>query len=124
MRPRSSWLQAIAELRRPGDLIICHAQQKVSLNGWQRQQLAQVLIANQTSPVCVLNDFYAGLPIERPLFWGKLVSWLIPLLIIAGFTLLQLWRKVRQSTSGFYYPGMMFSVLLETLLIAAWEGVF
>ena len=123
LRPRPSWLQAITELRRPGDLIICHAQQKVSLDGWRRQRLAQVLITHQPSPVYVLNDFYAGLPIERPLFWGKLISWLIPLLIIAGFTLLQI-SLSQWPESGFYYPGMILSIFLEAIAIAAWEGVF
>lgn len=123
LRPRPSWLDAIAELRRPGDLIICPAQQKISLNGWQRQRLAQVLITHQPSPVYVLNDFYGRLPIERPLFWGKLISWLIPLLMITGFTLFQLWIS-QQSASWFYYPGMILSLFLEVIAIAAWEGVF
>ncbi len=123
LRPRPSWLEAITELRRPGDLIICHAQQKVSLNGWQRQPLAQVLSTYQPSPIYVLNDFYARLPIERPLFWGRLVSWLVPLLMITGFTLFQLWLS-QQTVSWFYFLGMGLSLFLEVIAIAAWEGVF
>lgn len=123
LRPHSPWLEVIAELRRPGDLIVCPAQQQVSLNGWQRQSLAQVLIMRQPSPVYVLSDFYARLPIERPLFWGRLISWLIPLLIISGFTLLQLWVS-QQSDSWFYYPAMILSIFLEVMAIGAWEGVF
>ena len=71
----------------------------------------------------VLNDFYGRLPIERPLFWGKLIAWLIPLLMITGFTLFQLWIS-QQSASWFYYLGMILSLFLEVIAIAAWEGVF
>ena len=123
LRPQANWLPIVAELRRPGDLIVCPAQQKVSLNGWQRQTLAQVLITHQPSPVYALNDFYTRLPIERPQVWGQLISWFVPLLILSGFTLLQLWLS-QQTGSWFYYPAMILSILLEVIAIGAWEGVF
>lgn len=123
LRPQTPWLQTVAELRRPGDLIICPAQQRVSLHGWHWQTLGQLLITLHPSPVYLLNKFYDRLPIERPLFWGRLVSWLIPLLVITGFTLLQLWIS-QWPDSGLYYPMMLLSIFLEVITIGAWEGVF
>ncbi len=120
--PHKSWLKAIAQTWQPGDLIICHAQQRISIDGWRQQPLANWLLDVHSSPVYILNGFYAHLPLETITLWGKTLSVAVPLLTIFLFALLQAWIG-HYRASWLYFPAMILSVLVEIALITAWEGV-
>jgi hypothetical protein len=121
--PRKSWLKAIAQNWRPGDVIVCHDQQRVSPNGWRRQLLGNWLLDVHASPVYILKGFYSGLPLEIFTLRGKALSVGVPLLIIVLFIFLQ--AGISQwPASWFYFPAMILSVSVEIGLIALWEGAF
>jgi hypothetical protein len=113
------WVPAVRACWRPGDLVICHAEQSVGLIGWRRP-LSQVLLGRLSAPVCILSGFYAAdqLVPRNPVM--PIAAWVVPLLIIGLFFWLQA-RIVQLPDSSFESLLLLSSVLIEFCLIWLWH---
>jgi hypothetical protein len=56
-----NWFQAVENIRRRGDVVVCHGEQRFSRWGWGRQVLAQALVARLNLSTYVLSGFYPKL---------------------------------------------------------------
>ena len=110
------WLSQIKAIQRPGDVIVCHIEQRV---GMRRQPLAR-LIAARGAPVWTLSGFYTAgdLPGAGPL--TTLVFWAVSLAVLAGFFWLQV-RLVRMQEDWEHSLLLYLSVLAEAGLLWAWQ---
>ena len=116
----SHWVRAVQGIWRPGDLVVCHAEQTAAARGWRHQPLSQALITALDAPVCILSGFYPKLPSERPNWLVQILAWLPPLAIIVVFFILQV--RITQGTAGWVQTALLcLSVFAEFGLIAAWE---
>jgi hypothetical protein len=113
------WLPAVRHVWRPGDLVVCHDEQRLTA-GLGRHPLAQVLLRRVATPVYVVSGFYPELPDERVRGVAQLGSWLPPAVIIALFFGLQA-RLTRATTGSLQTILFLLTVLIEFALIAAWE---
>jgi hypothetical protein len=113
------WKQACRRVWRPGDLIVCHGEQKVAA-GLGRRPLAEVLLHSLSTPVYVASGFYPDLSDERVRGVAQLGSLLPPAVILALFFGLQV--RLTQATTGSLQTILfVLTVVVEFLLIAAWE---
>ncbi len=112
----SHWLHSVENLRQRGDLIVCHAEQKIPKWGIGRQSLAQALVSQLTLPTCVLSGFYPELPASPPNRLVRLFVGALAMLILAGFFALQV--QIDRETTGWT------SILLLSLTVCAELGLF
>ena len=118
----TDWLGALMPQLCSGDLIVCHAEQKLS--SWRGTlplggQLCQALQA----PVHLLSGFYAGDPAEpahrlgRVVFWGGAVA----ILAVAFWLQVQITALPRNWAESAL---MALSVVAECGLIGLWNRAF
>jgi hypothetical protein len=120
LEPEGQWVQIVRRMWKPGDLIVCHAEQ--ALSGWSlnRTSLAQSLVAALNTPVYVLSGFYPGLPTQQSKSLARLLAWLPPLALLVIFLLVQV--RVTQATRGWIQTVLLcLSAIVEFGLIGAWE---
>ena len=115
----ADWLQALRSIHRHSDLIVCHAEQHLAAGGIRRKPLSHWLAKELNEPVCVLADFYPGLPPDHLNPASRLIADAVPFLILLGFTTLQI--LIHQATRGTASIFLLSaSVLIEYSLIGAW----
>ena len=112
----SDWLQVVKSHHRPGDLVICHAEQSVGRWG-MRRPLSQSLTSALNAPVLALSGFYPEMPTPSSGFVTWLVSWGIPLAIVAGFFWLQVYLD-QALQGGVKLVLLCFSIVVEFSLLA------
>lgn len=113
------WQQAVRRVWRPGDLIVCHSELMVAA-GLGRRPLSQALLHSLAAPVYVVSGFYPDLPDERVSGLVRLGAWIPPVAIVLAFLGLQM--RLTEATTGTLQTVMLiFTVLVEFILIAAWE---
>jgi hypothetical protein len=116
----NDWIRSVQRHSAPGDLIVCHMEQKFLDQGLRRRSLAQTLVSALSVPVCVLSGFYPELPVERPDWLRKVLAWVPPLVTLAVFFILQV--VIARATTAWVQTTMLcLSVVAEFGLIMAWE---
>ncbi len=116
----SDWLQAVRLVHRPGDLVVCHAEQRVARWGFRREPWSQRLRLALNQPVCTLVGFYPNLPSDHVGLLDHLLSLAIPIAIVAVFTGLQILIQLTLTDTA--YTGLMLvSLLVEYGLIGLWR---
>lgn len=120
LRHQNRWEPALQESSRPGDLLVCHAEQRISYNGLKKYPLSEVLLTTFNKPVYVLKGFYPGLRVELSLPIGRWISAVVPIIIIIGFFFLQI-RIDIDKTGWIGKILFMLSILIEAVLIGLWE---
>lgn len=106
----SDWLRVLQEFRRPGDLIVCHAELSAPAWGFGRRPLGQTLVSRLKAPIYLLDGFYPNRPLRQPSKNGLAVL-LASLLTVIVFFCLQV--GVDQQTTGW----------LNTFLLAGLAGI-
>ena len=119
LRHERDWVQAVQNLWQTGDLVVCDAAQ--SLNEWNgRRSLGLTLTSELKVPVCLLAGFHLQTPARRVNPLARLVYGIAPLIIIAGFFLIQV--QLDRVSSGWAHTILMsISVLVELGLIWVWS---
>lgn len=114
------WLQALRSVHRYSDLILCHAEQHLATGGVRRKPLSGWIAKELNEPVCVLADFYPGLPPDHLNPASRLIASAVPFFILFAFTALQI--LIHQATKGTASILLLSaSVLIEYGLIGAWH---
>jgi len=114
------WVRAVQAAYRSGDLVVCHAEQTVSAWRLAHKPLSQVMLSALNSPVYVLSGFYPEKSPEQPNSMARILSWIIPVTIVAGFLWIQV--RIEQLPKDWVYTTLLcISVLVEYILIAIWS---
>lgn len=114
------WESAIQSVWQEGDLLVCHAEQRKSAFGIDREPLAPVLASTLKVPVYALAGFYPELPPELPEGMRQILTTLPLVLIIAVFLVVLI--GIQQFTSGLLQTGLFcLAIIIAYGLIAAWE---
>ncbi|MGH2522405.1 MAG: hypothetical protein ACRDH2_07865, partial [Anaerolineales bacterium] len=114
------WRRSIKAIWRPGDLVVCHAEQTVEAWGVGRKPLSQALVSALNAPVYVFSGFYSELPTPPFSLASRLFSWAIPLAILAGFFWIQV-QIDRLPTDWARTTLFILSVLAEFGLVWIWH---
>ncbi len=110
------WLRRIKPIHRPGDVIICHAEQTTGL---RHRPLSRAL-ESLGGPVWTLAGFYSSRdasphgPLSGVVFWG------VSMVILAAFFWLQV-RMVRLDDDWAHNLLLYLSVLAESGLLWLWQ---
>lgn len=116
------WGKGVRGLWRPGDLVVCHAEQMIpdGFIGMWSKPLGQALVATLNAPVYLLAGFYEALPASTPRRLSQVLSWSIPLLILIGFFMIQV--QIEQQVTGWLRTTLLSaSVALEFGLVGLWN---
>ncbi len=113
----ADWVAAVRVLRRPGDTVVCFASQQVpaGMFGWRWRPLSQALEAELKMPAYVVTD--VALPVERHAGRLRRAAWLVLSLgLVAAFFVLQAWivQAAAGATGSVLLP---LSVIAEFTLI-------
>ncbi len=114
------WVRAVQTAYRSGDLIVCHAEQSVSAWGFVRKPLSRVILSAFNSAVFVLSGFYPEIPSDQPNLTAQILSWVIPVVIVAGFSWIQI--RIEQLPKDWAHTALLsISVVVEYSLIGIWS---
>jgi hypothetical protein len=123
LEPDGDWLRAVHRVWRPGDLIVCHAEQVLSGLSGRPKSLANAIVSALNTPVYVLSGFYPRQASEWSPRLARFLSWLPPLAILVVFFMLQV--RIAQGTTGWVQTALLcLSVVVECGLIGACERFF
>jgi len=114
------WTNAVCEVWQPGDLVVCHAGQTISMPGGTRYPLSVALSNRLGEPVLILDGLYRE-PLHCPRSYVmEVAGWGVALAIIATFGALQIW--ITQHVMGWASQILLIlSVLAEIGLIWIWN---
>lgn len=118
----TDWQRAVRARWRPGDLVVCHAEQMVpsGFAGIWRRPLGQELAAALKAPVYLLAGFYKSLPVPTTRHLSRVLSWSIPVVILIGFFMIQI--QIEQQVTGWLRTTLLSaSVALEFGLVGLWN---
>jgi hypothetical protein len=84
-----NWVKAIQSVYKPGDLIVCHEEQKVATGLGKKTPLNQHLAQQLHLPTNVLSGFYQGETFHIQPLLKSLIFWIGSLVIVLGFSLVE-----------------------------------
>ena len=114
------WVRTVQAAYRSGDLIVCHAEQTVSAWRFAHKPLSHAMLSALNSPVYVLSGFYPEKSPEQPNSTARILSWIIPVTIVAGFFWIQV--RIEQLPKDWAHTTLLcISVLVEYALIGIWS---
>jgi hypothetical protein len=116
-----SWTRGLAELVRPGDVVVCHASQQVRSPFRKGAALDAQILEKVKAPVYVLDGLYPEAVSPHPRRLVRLmVSWGILVGILIGFFVFE--ADVERLASG-WLANVLFMMIfvLEVALIWAWN---
>lgn len=114
------WVWAVKAAYRADDLIVCHARQSVSAWGFVRKPLSHVILSALNSAVYVLSGFYPETSPDQPNSMAQFISWAIPIIIVAGFSWIQI--RIEQLPKDWAHTTLLcISVVVEYSLIGIWS---
>lgn len=114
------WEPLVQSVWQPGDLLVCHAEQSKSILGIRREPLAPALAANLNIPVYAVAGFYPELPPDLPEWISRSLGVVPVVLLLAGF--LAALAAIQRLTTGPVQTVLLcLAVVIEYVLIAAWE---
>jgi hypothetical protein len=107
-------MPVLREIVQPGDLIVCHAEQSPSRWKGQCRMLGWWAVSTLNVPVYVLPGAYAQASPYRMRSALRLLFWIVPVLIVAGFSWIQV--QIGALATGLMHTlvmVMIVSVLIE-----------
>lgn len=117
-----NWLPAVRSIWRPGDIVICLAEQVTGSIFSQQKSLYLALMSTLETPVYVLSGYYRD---QRPGWQRKLILipyWLSFLAIISGFYSFE--ARIYQTEKGLVGTILIFLIFLcEVGLIWIWNSI-
>jgi hypothetical protein len=116
-----SWVQGLAELSRPGDLVVCHSCQHARAMFREDADLADLVVSQINAPVYVLNGVFEDVVAPRPSRWMRqIVLWGILVGILAGFFVFEV--DIDRLATGWMSSVLFILVfVVEVLLIWMWN---
>ena len=114
--PASRWFEKLQEVLRPGDTIVCHAEQVVKHGFLKTVAMPEYLAGILTASVVSVAGFYSPQHTLAKNLLNELLFWLGAIVILAGFTFLEL-----QADTAF--PGFAHKLVLGAILLVEF-GVF
>jgi hypothetical protein len=116
----NNWVDAVCEVWQPGDLVICCAEQTISISGAARYPLWVALSNRLDASVFALTGFYRE-SLRRPRTRATEVAWWgVALALVAAFGVLQAW--ISQHVMGWAHQILLIlSVLAEVGLLWIWN---
>jgi hypothetical protein len=116
------WLKKLNELYRPGDRIACQAEQSVK-NGFLRTlPIGDYLHDTLGITPLEISGFYRPEQVQYRIWLRSLVTWLGFLVILIGFTLLEI-QIDRQLHSAAATLTLIFLVTVEIGILWGWESL-
>jgi len=115
-----SWVDAVCEVRQPGDLVVCHAGQTISVPDAARYPLSVALSNRLDAPVLVLTGLYRE-SLHHPRTRATEAAWWgVALALVAAFGVPQAW--ISQHVMGWAHQILLIlSVLAEVGLLWIWN---
>jgi hypothetical protein len=113
---QADWLALLRSLCQPGDLVICHAEQRAL-----RQPLSQVLANRLGTPLYMLSGNCEPETGDLARLGRQMLFWAGALAVVAGFFWLQV--NLQQQSQGWIQSlVLILSVLTEFGVLAAWNS--
>jgi hypothetical protein len=113
------WLGELRSIQRPGDIVLCHAEQVIGL---RQKPLSRLLDSALDLPVYVIAGYYVPSP-GAPALFRQIFFWTGATAIIAGFFWLQ--AQISQPVGDLARSILLvISVLVEVGSIWAWNSLF
>ena len=107
---QSTWIRAVRQVRRPGDVVVCPAEESpASRKG--RRTLADKVVADLEMPAYLLDGFRPDLDARLPFRLARILAWAAPLSLLALFGGVQI--QIVVQTQGW----------LQTLLLVTTVGL-
>jgi hypothetical protein len=116
------WIKSIHSIVSPGDLIICHTEQKCESGHSKNQLLYTLILSELKQPVYVLNGIYTQIKPLQARWLAQLPYWVILFTIIAGFFLFE--TQIDLVSTGWIEKtlfGILF--LIEVSMIWIWNSI-
>jgi hypothetical protein len=113
------WLERVRASWRPGDLVVCHAEQRAAW-GWTGQTLPQALANGLGTPVYTLTGFCAPEANELEQIGRRVLFWAGAAALTAGFFWLQI-NVQRLAQDWMQTLVLMGTVVVEFSLLAVWN---
>jgi hypothetical protein len=80
-----NWLTGLQGIVQPGDLLVCQAEQKLSMGSFGAQSLAEGLTRVLPYPVAVLTGLWTPTAKSHSKTSQQILKWVVLLLIVGGF---------------------------------------
>ena len=117
---RGEWLDALRQAYQPGDSLVCQAEQSVRTAILRTESVQNTIQRSLQIPVSVLSGFYHPARDQIRLWLFSLLFWLGCLVILAGFTLLEI--EISHSTQGPVQVILIsIALLVEYALLYIWN---
>ncbi|MFA5837814.1 MAG: hypothetical protein WC837_12750 [Bellilinea sp.] len=110
LAPAARWFEKLEKVLRPGDTVVCHAEQMVKHGFLKTVPMPDYLSEILKAPVVTVNGFYSPQRTLLKNWLSGLLFWMGALVILAGFTFLEL-----QADTAF--PGFTHKLVLAAILI-------
>ncbi len=118
----SRWLSALREIYRPGDVIVCHAEQQVRGGFLRTVPASEFLRAGMQVPVRVISGFYHPVRTQIQEWLAGAVYWAGVLAIVGTFFFLEI--SLDQGLHGAARSALLIVLLLATLAAGiAWTRI-
>lgn len=108
--PAARWFEKLQKVLRPGDTIVCHAEQVVKHGLLKTVAMPEYLAGILTASVVTVAGFYSPQRTLAKNLLNELLFWLGAIVILAGFTFLEL-----QTDTSF--PGFAHKLVLAGIVI-------
>lgn len=118
----SRWLSVLHEIYRPGDVIVCHAEQQVRSGLFRTVPAGEFLRAGMNVPVRIISGFYHPVRTQIQEWAAGAIYWAGVLAIIGAFFFLEI--SLDQGIHGAARGVLLIVLLLATLAAGvAWTRI-
>lgn len=111
------WFDKLQQISRPGDTIVCQQEQTVKLGLFQTVPTSEYVAQNLTNPVVTVDGFYHPQQTVIKGWMRGLLFWLGALVIVIGFTLLELQADLA-------FPGFAHKLVLAAILLVEFGAIW
>jgi hypothetical protein len=118
----SHWIDALCEIYRPGDVIVCHAEQQVRSGFLRTVPASEFIRARLNAPVHTISGFYHPEQMQIWQWVHRLAYWAGLLAILASFFLVEV--QLDQSIHGVTRTALLIILLVVELGASiAWNRI-
>jgi hypothetical protein len=114
----NDWVKAVSAFYRPGDQIVCLADQPA---GIRRKPLSQILESNFKTTIYILSE--TPMQKQKSRLLSQIVAWSGLIAIVGGFFLLQI-DITRMPRDGFQTLLLILLLVPEIWLVQLWNSLF